>query len=229
MPEQTEDLDLYEILQVGQEASLSEVKRAYYKLVLLHHPYKAREDESLRSNRLDGGGLPHGEHSGVLGEIQMHACLKWVFPPLRPSINPNPELRGSLREGSTEEYEDLITAYETHKGDMGLILSPVLLAEAEDEDRLREILHSAIKKGDVKAYKKFTKVDKKAKARRRQAAAKEAKELGIDKNGNRMNPLMDSPEAKYASKEIKGKKRKTLAKEPSEEFQALQEKHFARK
>ncbi|ORY05952.1 DnaJ-domain-containing protein [Basidiobolus meristosporus CBS 931.73] len=271
----TQDLDLYEVLQISKEASPSEVKRAYYKLALLHHPDKARTDVEASKLKFQQIGFAYAvlgdakrrshydrtgsTEEGLLDDVEGRDWTAY-FQELFTSISTESIKEFSEKyKGSTEEYEDLISAYKTHKGDMDLILGSVMLAEVDDEDRLREILLSAIEKGDIEAYKKFTKVDKKAKARRQQAAAKEAKEaeelareLGLDKklkrkktesdedslraliqqrSGKRMNQLMDSLEAKYAPKETKkGKKRKTSAKEPSEEeFKALQEKLFARK
>lgn len=88
---------------------------------------------------------------------------------------------------SDEEKDDLLVAYEQHKGDMGRIYQSVMLSDVlEDDERFRGIIDAAIESGDVEAFKKYTKesaASKKARVKAAQWEGKEAeeyaKELGV--------------------------------------------------
>ena len=41
------DLDLYEILKINKNANAKEIKKAYYKLVVIHHPDKGGKKEEF--------------------------------------------------------------------------------------------------------------------------------------------------------------------------------------
>lgn len=90
-------------------------------------------------------------------------------------------------KGSDEEKDDILVAYETHKGDMDKIYETVMLSNVlEDDERFRGIIDEAIAGGDVKAFKKYTNESAKSKearvkqARGEAAEAEEyAKELGV--------------------------------------------------
>lgn len=90
-------------------------------------------------------------------------------------------------KGSDEERDDLLVAYEQHKGDMDAVYETVMLSSVlEDDSRFRAIIDEAIKSGDVKGYKKYTKETTRAREARKKAAREEAgeaeeyaKELGV--------------------------------------------------
>ena len=90
-------------------------------------------------------------------------------------------------KGSEEEKDDVLIAYERHKGNMNQLYETVMLSSpADDEERFREIILEAIKNNDVESFKAFTHEPKKSRAARfklQQDESKEAeehaKELGI--------------------------------------------------
>lgn len=80
-------------------------------------------------------------------------------------------------KGSEEERADLLAAFDEFEGDMDAVYSEVMLSSVlEDDERFRSIIDAAIKKGEVKAYPKYTKETKKAREARVKAARTEAKE-----------------------------------------------------
>lgn len=90
-------------------------------------------------------------------------------------------------KGSDEERDDLLAAFEQHKGKMGQVYESVMLADVlEDDARFREILDEAVEKGEVTAWKAYTGESQKSKEARVKEARKErgeaeeyAKELGV--------------------------------------------------
>jgi DnaJ family protein C protein 9 len=91
-------------------------------------------------------------------------------------------------KNSPEEKDDVLEAYRQSKGRWSDIYETVMLSDPlEDEDRFRTIIDDAIAKGEVEAYKAYTKETKKDKTARMKAARKEgeealayARELGVE-------------------------------------------------
>jgi DnaJ family protein C protein 9 len=150
-------------------------------------------------------------------------------------------------KGSDEEKDDVLAAYENGKGEWDAIYETVMLSNPlEDEERFRVYIDEAIKKGEVKGFKAYTKESKKAKKERMNAAKGEAaeaeemaKELGVhDKlfkkgKGSKENgedalkaliqgrsaglsSIFDNLEAKYGGQQKKGKKGKRSSEEVEE-------------
>lgn len=91
-------------------------------------------------------------------------------------------------KGSDEEKDDILIAYENHKGKMDAIYETVMLSNPlDDEERFREIIDAAIASGDVQSYKAYTHETNKSKQARIKQAKGEAeealayaKELGVE-------------------------------------------------
>ena len=81
----------------------------------------------------------------------------------------NPDIKGS-----EEERQDLLRAYQQHRGDMGRIVEEIYFATMDEEPRYRIILDAAIDAKELKAYKKFSD-DAAAMKKRKRLATKEAK------------------------------------------------------
>lgn len=107
-------------------------------------------------------------------------------------------------KGSDEEKDDLLAAYEQHKGKMDRIYETVMLSDVlEDDERFRAIIDEAIAQKDAPAFKAYTHESKKSREARVKAARDEgteaeeyAKELGVH----------DKLFGKKSKKEGKGKK-----------------------
>lgn len=90
-------------------------------------------------------------------------------------------------KGSDEERDDVLVAYERHKGNMDALYETVMLSSVlEDDERFRAIIDEAIESGDVKGYKAYTKESARSREARTKAAREEAgeaeeyaKELGV--------------------------------------------------
>lgn len=90
-------------------------------------------------------------------------------------------------KGSDEEKDDVLVAYEKHKGNMDAVYETVMLSSVlEDDERFRAIIDTAVESGDVKGYKAYTKESAAKREARVQAARGEAteaeeyaKELGV--------------------------------------------------
>ena len=63
-------------------------------------------------------------------------------------------------KNSEEERNDILEAYRNHGGSFNKIMSNVLLAEKDDEDRVMGILMDAIRSGELKMAPKFEKRSK---------------------------------------------------------------------
>ena len=89
--------------------------------------------------------------------------------------------------GSDEEKDDLLKAYEKHKGDMDKIYDTVMCSDVlEDDERFRKILDDALAAEEMPSYKKYThesatkRQKRMKKARIEEAEAMElAEELGV--------------------------------------------------
>lgn len=147
-------------------------------------------------------------------------------------------------KGSSEERDDLLTAYTKSKGKWEYIYEVVMLSDPlEDEDRFRVIIDQAIKEDEVKSYRAYTSETQKSKNRRMNSRLKEQKELieiakaagaedllksssGRDdaalkamimKNQTERSSFLDNLEAKYAPKAKASKKKSNLKKTSRDE------------
>lgn len=117
----------------------------------------------------------------------------------------------NVYKGSIEERDDLLQAYTVHEGKWGKMYQVIMLSDpVEDEERFREIIEEAIKKGEVEEYAVFRNETKASKARRMKKAREEEKEaaqaakrLGADKMLKGSN--RDAPESsKKPKKQVPG-------------------------
>ncbi|KAI5284448.1 hypothetical protein KEM54_001325 [Ascosphaera aggregata] len=222
-------LDLYEVLGIPVTTTQSDIRKAYRKLALKHHPDKVHpsadsktKDEAhsnfqkiafayailsdeKRRNRYDT--------TGSTAEFDdADALANWVefFSTAYKDAVSEATIEKFKAEykGSDEERRDILTAYEKYKGNMDKIFSTVMLSEVAavegegDEARFAKIIWEAIKQGEVVEYKAFSQESRQKKERRKRQALREAKEASKETKKKKTEKWTDDPE-----KEKKGKRK----------------------
>ncbi|KAF3359713.1 putative J domain-containing protein like [Verticillium longisporum] len=197
-------IDPYETLGLEREATADQVKSAYRKAALKNHPDKVPEDKKSEANEKfqsiafayailsDPARRKRYDTTGSTSESIVDADgFNWsdfYREQFRDSISADAiEKFAAKYKGSDEEKDDVLVAYEEHKGKMDQVYESVMLSDVlEDDERFRSIIDAAIKSGDVPPFTAYTKESAKSKAARVKAAKAEgqeaeeyAKELGV--------------------------------------------------
>ncbi|KAH9842773.1 uncharacterized protein C8Q71DRAFT_699425 [Rhodofomes roseus] len=193
-----EDVDLYEVLSISPDAKPDEIKKAYRRLALVHHPDKhatasetAKADASLRFQQVgfaytvlsdekrrarydktgktdEGAGLSPGEDG-----------WEAYFEELFDSVT-----RGKLDDdkkqyqGSLEEGEDVKQAYVDAKGSIGEMMNHIPHSTHDDEARFIVMISKLIKDGTLPSLPQWESSikDEKGKLVRKKQSQKESKE-----------------------------------------------------
>ncbi|KZV93389.1 DnaJ-domain-containing protein [Exidia glandulosa HHB12029] len=193
-----EDVDLYAVLALTNAATGDDIRKAYRKLALVHHPdkhAKASEErqaeasrkfqqigfayavlsDDKRRKRYDATGRTDDAVELAAGEDGWEAYFSELFDSVtRSKLD---EMKKEY-QGSEEERADLLAAYNDCEGDIEEIMTYIPHSTYEDEDRLVAVLRDMINDGSAPLQPKWkaSTGDKKAKARRRKDGEKEAKE-----------------------------------------------------
>ncbi|KAJ9635252.1 hypothetical protein H2201_003212 [Coniosporium apollinis] len=185
----------YETLGLDKSATADQVKTAYRKAALKHHPDKASESNKAaahtkfqeiafayailsdprRRSRYDSTGRTE-ESLDLEGDD-----FSWTdfFRAQFENVVSEEAINNFKAEyqGGDEERTHLLAAYTAGKGNMTQVYQQVMLSNPADDDaRFRTIINQAIKDGEVEPYKKFTEESDASIKRRIKAAKKEAKE-----------------------------------------------------
>ncbi|KAI9209216.1 uncharacterized protein BJ171DRAFT_485771 [Polychytrium aggregatum] len=199
----TEDLDSHEIdlyaeFGLTKEATPDQIKRAYYKLALTHHPDKARPGDAqaeeevkerfqeiskwygilsdpVKRKRYDATGIISDKDFNLEDVADWDAYFRnlWGGKVTEEAID---EFAAKYK-GSSEEQADIIKAYTKCKGDMNSILNEVPLISVDDEERVEQLLRELIDTKEIKEFKKFKETTTmEQKEQRRQEAIDEAEE-----------------------------------------------------
>ncbi|KAH6680304.1 putative DnaJ like protein subfamily C member 9 [Halenospora varia] len=186
-------IEPYKVLGLEKTATADEIKSAYRKAALKHHPDKSPEhlkseahtkfqevafayavlSDPIRRKRYDVTGS-----TAESVDIDGFSWSEFYSEQFRDVITSEAiEIFSRGYKGSDEEKDDLLNAYTQSKGKWNGIYELVMLSDPlEDEDRYRIIIDEAIKKGDVQAYKAYTDETEKQKEKRMNAARAEGKE-----------------------------------------------------
>ncbi|KAI9015510.1 hypothetical protein DFJ74DRAFT_680391 [Hyaloraphidium curvatum] len=254
-PEVDDEEDIYAVFGVEKTASAEDIKKAYRRLALKLHPdkiaaeateaeraeqtaqfqrlalyYAILTDEAKRA-RYDATGSVSEASSSILDGLAASG-KEWdaYFSELYSGIVSAEKIDefAAQYRSSDEERADLKACYEEFEGDMDAIMESMILADIENEPRLRAIIETMLATGELKSTPAWKKTTSKAAVKKRikeaQSEAKEAEELakelgiheklgkgGSKENGEdalralmlansqrRMDSLIQSIEAKYA-------------------------------
>ncbi|KAG5294507.1 DnaJ domain-containing protein [Histoplasma ohiense] len=185
----------YEVLGVEEKATADQIKSAYRKQALKHHPDKAPPDsketahkkfqevafayavlsDPRRRRRYDTTG--NTAESLDLDDDD----FSWVdFFREQFSAVISGEAIDKIKheyQGSEEERRDLLGAYERWKGDLDRVYEEVMLSNVLDDDgRFRDVINAAIAAGEVKDWPKYSRETEKKRAQRVAKARREAEE-----------------------------------------------------
>ncbi|KAK1973276.1 DnaJ domain-containing protein [Colletotrichum cereale] len=223
-------IDPYEVLGLEREATADQVKSAYRKAALKNHPDKVSDDQRdaakekfqsiafayailsdpARRKRYD----TTGSTSESIVDSEGFNWSDYYREQFRDAISADAiEKFAKKYKGSDEEKDDVLLAYEEHKGDMDKIYETVMLSDVlEDDERFRKIIDEAITSEDVPSFKRYTKESRLSRAARVKAAKGEAqeaeeyaKELGVhdklfgDKKTKGKNKAKDAGEDDLAA------------------------------
>ena len=187
-------IDPYSILAVDKEATQDQIKSAYRKAALKHHPDKAAaEDKEAANTKFQEIAFAYAilsderrrKRYDLTGRTEESLDLEdddfdWISY-YREQYKDVVTLEkidefADQYKGSEEERKDVIKYYERFQGSMDKLYQNVMLSDAaEDEDRFRQIIDSAIESEEVEAYKKYTE-ESEVKRKRRIENARKRKE-----------------------------------------------------
>ncbi|KAJ7940653.1 hypothetical protein B0H13DRAFT_2246044 [Mycena leptocephala] len=240
-----ESVDLYAVLSLTSDAKLDDIKKAYRRLALVYHPdkqatatedrkaeastkfqqigfaYAVLSDEKRRQRYDNTGKTDEGFDMGA-GEDGWDAYFEELFDRVT---------RGKLDEmkkeyqGSSEEVEDLKSAYIETQGSIGDIMTFIPHSNYDDEARFIVIITDLIAKGVLPMLPVWegSIKDEKSKLVRRKQGEKEAeeaeqmaKELGV------WEEFYGSGKPSERKSRGKGKGKKDQDQDQDEDHSALQ-------
>ncbi|RHZ57090.1 DnaJ domain protein [Aspergillus thermomutatus] len=190
--------DLYEVLGVKEDATQDEIKSAYRKLALKHHPDKVPADQKEEAHTKfqqiafayailsDERRRRRFDRTGSTAKAAASdEDFDWAefYRDLYSNSVDTDAIDNIKKEyqGSAEEEKDILEAFDRHRGDMDRVYESVMLSNVlDDDERFRTIIDKAIAEGKVEGYKKYTDEPAKkrqARIKRAQQEAKEAEEL----------------------------------------------------
>ncbi|KAL8937980.1 MAG: hypothetical protein Q9216_004146 [Gyalolechia sp. 2 TL-2023] len=190
-----EDIDPYTTLNLTPSASPLDVKAAYRKLALRHHPDKVSPSERISAHSMfqriafayailsspsrrtlyDNTGSTSGTLAAADDDdFNWLSFFRTQYSSLSASaIN---DFSASYKQ-SDEERKDVLTAYAKYEGKMGKVYDEVMLSNPlVDENRFRGIIDGAVQTGEVEGYHAYVNETRKSKDARMKKARREAEE-----------------------------------------------------
>jgi DnaJ family protein C protein 9 len=188
-------IEPYQVLELEKTATADQIKSAYRKAALRHHPDKAppagRDEakqkfqeialayailsDERRRKRYDATG--NTSESLDLDDDDFN----WTdfFRDQSAAMVDGAMIEQIKKEyqGSQEEKDDLLSAYDEFEGDMDSVYEQIMCSNVlDDDERFRSIIDTAIKDGSAQGYTKYTKESKGTKKKRLDRARNEADE-----------------------------------------------------
>lgn len=214
--------ELYSVLGLQTRASGEEIKRAYYRLALIHHPdrnasveaketfqqvgqaYEVLSDPARRSLYDETGVVEAG--GGSEAAANWSAYFRELFQQVSFA---DLDAFKAAYVGSVEEYEDVLAAYVRHRGDIAKIGESVFFGDVESEGRYLEIIRRAVARDIVPQFDAYQRIfndeavyraeqRKRKKRAEREAgeAAELARELGLHTEGRDKKSLTEMIQAR---------------------------------
>ncbi|KAK3711109.1 hypothetical protein LTR37_009896 [Vermiconidia calcicola] len=195
-------IDPYAVLSLRHSATADEIKSAYRKAALKHHPDKAPDSEKeaahtkfqevafayailsdeRRRKRYDTTGRTEESLDADDEDFNWTDFFREQYRNVvtTDAINKFSD----TYKGSEEERGHVLAAYEKCRGQMGKIYAHVMLSDVlEDEERFRAIIDRAIADGEVEDFEKYSGESERSKLgrireakKRRDREAREAEE-----------------------------------------------------
>ncbi|KAF6778913.1 hypothetical protein AHF37_01744 [Paragonimus kellicotti] len=183
--------NLYDVLGVQKDCKPAELRKAFYKSSLLHHPDRQTEESKAKATRQfqilskvysilsDAEKRCVYDETGVVDEDDAVASRtyddwfnywKMIFPHVTTKQIDDYCVQ---YKGSDQELNDLADIYERCKGDMDVILETLILSSYSDEERIRKLIDGLIKEGRIQSYENYTMENPQKAARRAKRALKE--------------------------------------------------------
>ncbi|KAF9792436.1 hypothetical protein BJ322DRAFT_998052 [Thelephora terrestris] len=243
-----EDVDLYAVLSLGRDAKAEDIKKAYRRLALIHHPdkhasaatdvkinasrkfqqigfaYSVLSDEKRRSRydrtgRTDDVAADFGPGDSGTWETYFEELFD------RATKGKLDELKEEY-QNSPEELEDLKNAFNDTDGSLDEIMDHIPHSTIEDEPRFVRLITNLIKSGDLtptSTWEKSVK-DETARLKRKKKSAKEAEEAEtLAKEIGVWDEFYGSGKpTDRAAKRQKGKQKANASNEDEEDISALQ-------
>ena len=188
-------IDPYKVLEINKTATADQVKSAYRKAALKHHPDKAGPDskdeahqkfqeiafayavlsDERRRKRYDATGntaesLDIDDDDFNWTDFFREQTAAMVDGSMIEKIKKE-------YQGSEEEKGDVLRVYEEYEGDMDAVYEEVMCSDVlDDDERFRRIIDEAIESGEVESYKKYSGESKGKRKKRKEMAEREADE-----------------------------------------------------
>ncbi|KAF4125559.1 DnaJ-like protein subfamily C member 9 [Geosmithia morbida] len=193
-------IDPYDVLELERSCTADEIKKAYRKAALKHHPDKVPDDpkkkkkaheifqeiafayavlsDETRRKRYD----ETGSTSESIVDADGFDWSDYYRSQFKDAVNADAiEQFAEQYKGSEDEKSDLLAAFELFEGDMDMIYETVILSDpVDDDERFRRIIDEAIANREVPAFRPYLKENKKTAAARAKKAVKQKEAEAVE-------------------------------------------------